>query len=160
MSGHFDLVQTEGARLLHSVPDFPSIRLSVAVSFIHDRRQHDAIRVLRGLSEKTPTISGQICRFLRLGLEGQPGDSKSCFDPDLLKRARNVEYWSLWVSECYAFINETDLAIDWLETAFRKGYWNYPYVSKHSTVFRKFDGYPRFQDVLSRMKTAWEQFEP
>jgi len=116
--------------------------------------------VLRGLSEKAPTIAGQACRFLRLGLEGQPEDAKACFDSDLLTRARNVEFWSFWVSECYAFVHETDLAIDWLEIAFRKGYWNYPYVARHSTIFRKFDGHPRFQAILSGMKEAWEQFKP
>jgi len=93
-------------------------------------------------------------------LEGQLEDAKSCFDLDLLSRAQNVEFWSFWVSECYAFTGETDLAIDWLETAFRKGFWHYPYVSKHSTAFRKLDGRPRFEDVLARIKTAWEQFEP
>ena len=160
LSGHNDLVQTEGLRLLYSVRDFPPLQLTVAVSYIHDGRPHDAIRVLRGLSEKTPTISGQTCRFLRLALEGHPDDSKLCFDPDLLERVRNVEFWSFRVSECYAFIDEPDLAIDWLENAFRKGFWHYPYISKHSTIFRKLDGDPRFQKVLVEIKKAWEQFEP
>jgi non-specific serine/threonine protein kinase len=159
-SGNNHMVQTEGLRLLNAIPDFPIFRWEVAMSFINGRRPKDAISVLRGLSEKAPTIAGQACRFLRLGLEEQHEDAKACFDPDLLSRARNVEFWSFWVSECYAFIKEQDLAMDWLETAFQKGYWNYPYVSKHSTSFRKLDGHPRFEAVLSRMKTAWEQFEP
>ncbi len=160
LSGHTNLVQTEGLRFLRAMPDFSILRWEVAISFIHDRLLPEAIQVLKTLSEKTPTIAGQACRFLRLALEGQPEDAKSCFDPDLLSRARNVEFWSFWVSECYAFIDETDLAIDWLETAFRKGFWHYPYISKHSTILRKLDGHPRFEDVLARMKTAWEHFEP
>jgi non-specific serine/threonine protein kinase len=158
MSGHNDLVQTE--RFLHAMPDFPPMRMLAAISFIHGQRPQDATRILRALSEHAPTIAGQACRFLRLALEGQPADAKSYFDPDLLARARNVEFWALWVSECYAFIDEMDLAMDWLEIAFRKGYWHHPYVSKHSTIFRKLDGHPRFEAVLARMKTAWEQFEP
>jgi hypothetical protein len=39
-----------------------------------------------------------------------------------------------------------DRAIDWLQNAFRKGYWNYPYVARHSTVFRKRDGHPDLED--------------
>jgi non-specific serine/threonine protein kinase len=159
-SGRNNFVQSEGLRFLRAVPEFPMMRWPVAMSFINDRRPHDAIQVLRPLSEKSPTVAGQACRFLRLALEGQPEDAKSCFDPDLLSRARNVEFWSFWVSECYAFIDETDLAIDWLETAFRKGFWHYPYISKHSTIFRKLDRHPRFEDLLARMKTAWEHFEP
>jgi serine/threonine protein kinase len=159
-SGNNDLVQTAGLRFLNALPDFPIFRWEVAISFINGQRPKDAISVLRGLSERAPTIAGQACRFLRLGLEGQPEDAKACFDSDLLSRARNVEFWSFWVSECYAFVHETDLAIDWLDIAFRKGYWNYPYVARHSTIFRKFDGHPRFQAILSGMKAAWEQFKP
>jgi eukaryotic-like serine/threonine-protein kinase len=158
--GNNNFIQTEGARVLRAVPEFPMMRWELAMSFINDRRPHDAIQVLRQLSEKSPTVAGQSCRFLRLALEGQPEDAKACFDPDLLSRARNVEFWSFWVSECYAFIDETDPAIDWLETAFRKGFWHYPYISKHSTAFRKLDRHPRFEDVLARIKTAWEHFEP
>jgi serine/threonine protein kinase len=158
MSGHNDLVQTE--RLLRTMSDFPPIQLLAGFSFIHGQRPQDAIRILRAFSEKSPTIAGQTCRFLRLALEGQPEDAKACFDSNLLARARNVEFWCLWVSECYAFIDETNLAIDWLETAFRKGYWNHPYVSKHSTILRKLDGHPRFQKLLDQMKLAWERFEP
>jgi len=158
--GNNNFVQTEGSRVLRAVPEFPMMRWELAMSFINDRRPQDAIQVLRQLSEKSPTIAGQACRFLRLALEGQLEDAKSCFDPDLLSRARNVEFWSFWVSECYAFIGETDLAIDWMETAFRKGFWHYRYLSKHSTSFRKLDGNPRFAEVLARMKTAWENFEP
>jgi serine/threonine protein kinase len=158
--GNNNFVQVEGLRFLRAVPEFPMMRWPVAMSFINDRRPHDAMQLLRSVSEKSPTVSGQACRFLRLALEGQPEDAKSCFDPDLLSRARNVEFWSFWVSESYAFINETELAIDWLETAFRKGFWHYPYISKHSTIFRKLDGHPRFEAILARMKTAWEHFEP
>jgi hypothetical protein len=39
--------------------------------------------------------------------------------------------WSLHLSD------ERDLAIEWLDTAFRKGFWNYPYVSTHSSIFRR-----------------------
>ena len=57
-------------------------------------------------------------------------------------------------------IDRKDRAIDWLQNAFRKGYWNYPYIARHSTVFRKLDGDPRFEELLGRMKTAWESFKP
>ena len=78
----------------------------------------------------------------------------------LLSRARNVEFWSWWVSECYAFIDERELAIDWLENAFRRGFFPYPYVSQHSSAFRKLTDEPRFQLLLGKIKTAWEEFEP
>jgi len=114
LSGHIGTVQAEGLRLLTS-SDSPLLRYLVAVGFIHDQRPQDALRVLRAMPEQVLTFAGQACRFLRLALEGQPDAARACFDPDLLDRARNVEIWSLNVSECYAFVDETDLAVDWLE---------------------------------------------
>ena len=77
-----------------------------------------------------------------------------------MARAWNVEWWSWWVSECYAFIDEDELALDWLENAFERGFINYPYLSKHGKIFRKLDANPRFQQLVGKVRTAWEQFEP
>ncbi len=64
------------------------------------------------------------------------------------------------MAECYAFADEHDAAIDWLENASQRGFIHYPYFSKHSKIFRKLDDNPRFQDLLGKIRTAWEQFEP
>ncbi len=159
-SGEVERAQEEGLRYLASITDFPLMRLIVALAFVHGGKPEEAMRVLKAPAETVPTISGQLCRFLRLALAGQPQDAEACFDPDLLDRARNVEFWSAYVAEFYALIDKKPQAIDWLETAFHKGFWNYPYVARHSTIFRKLDGDPRFSDLLGRMKAAWESFEP
>ena len=79
--------------------------------------------------------------------------------PELLARARPIEWWSWWVAECYAFIGEETLAIAWLESAFERGFMDYRYLSTHSPVFRKLDGNPAFRELLGRIKTRAEQFE-
>ena len=160
VSGNPERAREEGLRYLASVTDFPMMRWIVAMAFVHGGKREEAVRVLKAPAEATPAISGQACRFLRLALGGQPQDAEACFDPDLLSRARNVEFWSVLVSECYALIDRKDRAIDWLQNAFRKGYWNCPYTARHSTVFRKLDGDPRFEELLGRMKTAWQSFKP
>ena len=50
-------------------------------------------------------------------------------------------------------------AIDWLENASQRGFINYPYFSEHSKIFRRLDGNPRFQELLGKIRTAWEQFQ-
>ena len=137
------------------------LRWPVAMALVHGQHVDEARRILRETpSEHVPTIAGQCSRFMLLAIDQRPEEAKACFDPDLLSRARNVEWWSWWVSECYAFIDERELAIDWLENAFRRGFFPYPYVSKHSSAFRKLDDEPRFQQLLGKIKTAWEEFEP
>ncbi|HSF14262.1 MAG TPA: hypothetical protein VLK65_01765 [Vicinamibacteria bacterium] len=146
--------------MLAGVPHFPMLQWLVAMSLVHGGKRYEALRVLQAPPEPTPTISGQACRFVRLALEGHVDEAEACFDPDLLSRARNVEFWCMWVSECYALIGRQDPAIDWMEAAFQKGFWNYPYVARHSTTLRLLDGDPRFVALLGRMKTAWEGFVP
>ena len=159
-TGHDEIVQDEAPWFLERVPDFVFLRWLIALSFIHTERLDEAHKVLEAMPAETiPTISGQACQFLMLTIAGQPDQAASSFDADLLDRVRNVEFWSWWVSECYAFIDEQELSIDWLENAFTRGFYCYPYLSKHSSIYRKLDDNSRFQDLLGKVKTAWEQFD-
>ena len=92
--------------------------------------------------------------------EADAKDPAACVGEELMARARKVEWWSCWMAECYAFIDEQDLALDWLENAVERGFINYPFLANHSKIFRTLDGNPRFGELLSRVRTAWEQFEP
>jgi len=159
MTGHDEIVQAEALRFLEPIPDVAFLRWIIALSLIHTERLDEAHKLLEAMpGERVPTISGQVCQFLRLAIEGKSDQAASCFDADLLDRVRNVEFWSWCVSECYAFINEQELSIDWLENAFTRGFYCYSYVSMHSSIYRKLHDNPRFQELIGRMKTAWEQF--
>ena len=54
----------------------------------------------------------------------------------------------------------TGLALDWLDNAVERGFINDPYLSNHDKILRTLDGNARFGELLSRVRTAWEQFEP
>ena len=82
----------------------------------------------------------------------------ACVVDHLLTCARNVEYWSWQVAECYAVLGEREHSLDWLENATRRGFVHYPYVSK-SRTFRTLHGEPRFQDLLNRVKKTWEEMQ-
>jgi eukaryotic-like serine/threonine-protein kinase len=160
-SGDTAVVQIHSKQLLREAPRFIMLRWPAAMGHVHGRQIDEARRILREAPpERVPTIAGQCGRFLLLALDERIDEAKACFDPDLLSRARNVEFWSWWVSESYAFIDERELAIDWLENAFRRGFFPYPYVSKYSSAYRKLDNEPRFQQLLEKIKTTWEEFEP
>ena len=110
--------------------------------------------------EPTPTLAGRLCLFLQLALRGKRAEAAECVGEQLMARAWKVEWWSCWMAECYAFIEEQDLALDWLDNAVERGFINDPHLSNHNKIFRKLDGNPRFAELLSRVRTAWEQFEP
>ncbi len=161
MAGHPEFIETHAAEGLKLFPRFSLIRFTLAMVLIDLDKPGDALAVLDAdILEGDDTISGRLCVFLRLALEGRTEEARNAVSPELLARARNIEWWSWWVAECHAFIGDEDLAIDWLENAFRHGFMNYPYLSIHDRVFRRLDANPAFQELLGRIKAASEQFAP
>jgi hypothetical protein len=150
----FELAVRSG--LKHS---FPIIRHDMALSLVHQRRDDEALALLQAApDEPVPTVSGVVTRALRLALEGRSADAAALLQDDLVQGAADVEFWAWWVSECYAFIGEDALALDWLERAFSKGFRAYPYLSEHSSVFARLHGQPRCRTLLVDIKRSWEEF--
>ena len=110
-------------------------------------------------SEPVPTIAGRISLFWKLALHGEREEATSCFGEHLLACARNVEFWAKAVADCYAFIGDRTLALEWLETAVRQGYLHYPYFSSRSLIWRRFDSDPEFQALMRDVKAGWEQLQ-
>jgi hypothetical protein len=130
------------------------------MSLIDSQREDEARAWLEATPrENVPTIAGQLCASLKLALDGNREEAKNAVGKHLSECAWNVEYWSSWMAELFALIDETELALDWLENAFKHGFYHYPYLSNHSRIFRKLDDSPRFQELLGRVKIAWEQFD-
>jgi tetratricopeptide (TPR) repeat protein len=159
MSGNHDLVVEQAPRVLRSMPEFALVRWDLAVALIQEDRLDEARAVLDAAPpEKVPTIAGRLCVFLKLALEGKRAEARTCVGDSLLACARNVEYWSWLVAEGYACLGDRDDALDWLENATRRGFVHYPYLSR-SRTFRSLHDDTRFQDLLSRVKTTWEQMQ-
>jgi len=161
LSGHGEAVRQEAPGLLHSLPQFAYLRWLYVISLLHVGQTDTAVAALRAAPpEASPTIAGQLCVLLRLALEGRRAEALGVLSPELLARARKVEWWSFYVAETYAFVGEPELAIDWLEVAFERGFRPYPYLSEHSAILRKLDDQPRFQSLLARARAAYGQAEP
>ena len=159
--GRDDVVRQDGPRLIRSMPEFAMLRIATAMSFVYDQQPGRALEILDAMPEEgASTLGGRLCSALKLALEGQRTEAVERLGSESMAPARNVEWGSWWMGECYAFIDESDLAIDWLKNAFRRGFFNYPYFSKYSPFRRKLDGNPRYQELLGKVKTAWEQFKP
>ena len=160
-AGHGAVVHRDAPVYLRSEPDFPMLRWPYVLSLIHSQQSNKALEVLEAApEEKTPTIAGRVCLLLKLALQGKRSEATECIGEELLAGAWNVEWWSWCVGECYAFIEEDTLALDWLEHAVERGFIHYPYLSEHSSILRKLDDNPRFQELLGKVRIAWEQFEP
>ena len=72
--------------------------------------------------------------------------------------ARRVEWWSLYVAQCHAFLGDAGEALDWLENAVRLGYINYPFLSSGDVILARFRGQPRYDALIEKIRRAWERF--
>jgi eukaryotic-like serine/threonine-protein kinase len=159
MSGNHDLVLREAPRVLRSAPDFSMVRWDLAVALIQEGRPDEARAVLETTpGEKIPTIAGRVCGCMKLALEGRRTEALTYIGEHLSACARNVEYWSWAVAECYAVADAQEQSLEWLDSATRRGFVHYPYLSR-SRTFRHLHGNPRFDDLLSRVKTTWEEMQ-
>jgi hypothetical protein len=155
------VVRQEAPGLLHSLPGFAYLRWLYVISLLHVGQTDAAAATLRAAPpEEAPTVAGQLCTLLRLALEGKRAEALAVLSPGLLARARKVEWWSFYVGESYAFVDEPELAIEWLEVAFERGFHNHPYLAEHSTILRKLDDQPRFQRLLARAREAYGRVGP
>ena len=63
------------------------------------------------------------------------------------------------MADCYALVDETDEALDWLENAIRKGLIHYPFLSQHDKILHRLHGHPRYEKLMQEVKYAWEHLE-
>jgi len=159
MTGNHRVVLQEAPRVLQSVPEFALLRWDLGVALIQADRLEQARAILAAAPpEKVPTIAGRLCVFLGLALEGRRSEALACVGERLLACARNVEYWSWLVAECYAVLGEQESAIDCLENATRRGFVHYRYLSS-SRTFQTLHDNPHFQELLGRVRTTSEEMQ-
>jgi hypothetical protein len=66
----------------------------------------------------------------------------------------------LWVAGCFAFVNERDRALQWLEHWVDRGSFNYPMLAHGDPWLQSLRSEPRFQRLLDRIRPEWERFVP
>ncbi|MBI2151022.1 MAG: hypothetical protein HYU27_10535, partial [Acidobacteria bacterium] len=116
--------------VLQRAPGYAILRFVRALWPVYAGRLDEARDILASAPvEVLPTIAGQCCVFLRHALHGRRDAALAGFSEPLKAGAKRVEWWSWYVAECYAFVDESDEALDWLENAVRLGFINYPFLN-------------------------------
>jgi serine/threonine protein kinase len=159
LGGDAEPWRTLADRCLETAPDLAMFRLGYAMWLVQSgHREAAKALLLRAPEQPRQTIATAGCRFLLLALDGRKDEALACLTGDLLGAAKRVEWWSFTSSWCYAFVGETDRAIDWLENAMQRGFIHYPFLSRSDVVYAGLRGNPRFDALLERIKVAWARF--
>jgi TolB-like protein/Tfp pilus assembly protein PilF len=158
-TGSTSLILDSFRRMYETDPDNPYGQWSYAYFLAQAGRSHEAFGLLDLLMRNVPNMAfGRIARFFKAALEGNRDEATASVSQELESWASWDDAGSLWMADCYALVDETAQALEWMGNAIRLGFINYP----HFSLDRFLDGMrddKRFQQIKERVKHEWENFE-
>ena len=96
---------------------------------------------------------------LKYSLLGDKTKTLESITPDLENLAKVDHAYSWFLAQCFALIEEREIALDWLENAVGRGRIDYPYFTQYDPFFKNIRGEERFKKLMERVKHDWENFK-
>ena len=118
-------------RMYETDPHNPYGQWCYAYFLAQAGRSHEAFGLLDLLIDNFPNIAfGRIARFFKAALKGNREEATASVSQELESWARWDDVGSMFMAVCYALVDETAQALDWMENAIRLGFINYPHYSQ------------------------------
>jgi serine/threonine protein kinase/tetratricopeptide (TPR) repeat protein len=96
--------------------------------------------------------------LIKFALGGRLDRFPEVLRPEFVRLAELDACTAVGLAACYAMAGANDAAIDWLEKAVPRGYFNYPYLRTHDRFMISLHGHPRFERLMREMQSRWEAF--
>ena len=142
-------------------PANPTPRMMHAMILAANGRRDEAVAILRAVArDEAPMAWARLAPAMACALRGQRDELLQIMTPELREAAKWDEVFAWWTADCFALVNERELAMDFLERAVDFGFINLPWLSQHEPFLANLRGEPRFALVMERVRRAWETFEP
>ena len=123
-------------------------------------RTAEAKAVFEQLAQRLPEKNfGRLALFLAHALDGDKAEALRAVTPTMMEWLRWDPSLSFDMAIGYALINEKEKAIDWLETATRVGFINYPFLSEYDPLLENLRQEKRFLTLMEDVRSRWERFE-
>ena len=160
MRGRFGAALPYYEKMSQMDPDNQTTQLWYAwVLGLNDRKNEIGEVVDRFVKKDTQSIAAQMGLFLKYALLGDTKRALQCATPELLSAAQGVEFYSRFLTDSYALVNQKEEAIHWMENDVNLGFINYPYLSELNPLLAEIRGEVRFEQLMERVKHEWEHFE-
>jgi serine/threonine protein kinase/tetratricopeptide (TPR) repeat protein len=148
---------TEGLPMEH--PMFAYVKAMVLAAA---GRKADAIALLEPIEPNQPEevfdLSRHYALLFKFGLSGRLDRFPEALRPEFVRLAELDACTAVCFAMCYGIAGAHDAALGWLEKAVSRGYFNYPYLRIHDVFMASLRGHPRFERVMSEIKSKWEAF--
>ena len=159
-SGRFE-GSIEGYKKEYDVdPDSPYTRWAYATVLAWAGRVDDACEVFDLIAQDTPeTMWGWFAAAFSSALRGDAEGALHAVTPELIAAAKPAWQMRWMMASLYALLGRETEALDWLELAVNRGFFNYPFLQREPFL-KKLQSNPRFQAIMNEAKRRSEAFEP
>ena len=91
-------------------------------------------------------------------MKGEKKEALQSVNSELTEAAKWDDLYSLIMADCFAIINEPELALDWLENAIRYGIKNHPFLNEYDPMLENIRADERFNKLMEKVRYEYEGF--
>ena len=158
--GHFNFA-AEQLREAHAMaPHVPAIQFWCALSLAYTGRFPESLSMLdidKGAVSSDDAFK-KMSEFLRAALRGEKDVFSRLQTPDILRTMKRDLQLSYHAASFCSFLGQPNEALDWLENAISRGFYNSPFLEV-DPFLDNIRGEERFKKLMERVKFEWEHFE-
>jgi adenylate cyclase len=127
---------------------------------LFDNKFENAQKIFESIPEEELS-NDFLANFIKLHIYAFKGDYDNTIN--IISSLTELGKWDelvAWIiAQSYALINEKEKALYWYESAFNKGFFNYPFLVERDPGIKKFKSDPDFQFLLKKIKKEWGNFQ-
>jgi len=133
----------------------------IARELAHAQRFDEAqALIVERVSNESDDGFAQMCRLIKAAIDKNTEQASSLLTHDETRRTlRRNPVWSYIAASFSALGGLNEIALDWLENAVDRGFFNYPLLAEHDPFLKTLRGQPRYETLMERVKHEWESFE-
>ncbi len=135
-------------------------RWTKALVLVSAGRDAEAVSLLEPVEpEEGFYIARDYALFLKYVLRGERHRIPEVLRPALVRVGELDACTAVFFAMYYSVAGDTAAALDWLEKAVPRGYFNYPFWCTHHRFAAPLRGHARFERLMDLMKEKWLAFQ-
>jgi hypothetical protein len=109
--------------------------------------------------KKDQKYLAQLCRFLKCSLKKDLAGISKLLTDDFRETTKRDGQVSYHVACFYSYLGQTGMAMEWLENAVEREFFNYPLMNEIDPFLKNIRGEKRFQKLMKKVKHEWKNFK-
>ena len=151
-----EIKTTANLQHLHILPLFDSGEADGFLFYVMPRVEGLTLR--QRLDRESTEAFHVLAILLKYALEEDRGKMTELLTDDFVKTARRDPQFSYFVGSIFVLAGMNEQAMDWIENALDRGFFNYPFVAQQDPLLNNLRDTPQFNELLAPMKTQWQAF--